>query len=66
MLKYNEQLQHELYNTLDFDIKIIIGNINAELGADNELYNKAMGEHDCWIMNENDERLTEFVPLTIM
>lgn len=22
MLKYNEQLQHELYNTLDFDIKI--------------------------------------------
>lgn len=40
MLKYNEQLQHELYNTLDFDIKIIIG-------ADNELYNKAMGEHDC-------------------
>lgn len=43
MLKYNEQLQHELYNTLDFDIKIIIGNINAKLGADN----KAMGEHDC-------------------
>lgn len=47
MLKYNEQLQHELYNTLDFDIKIIIGNINAKLGADNELYNKAIGEHDC-------------------
>lgn len=34
--------------------------MNAKVRADNELYNRAMGEHSCGIMNENGERLVEF------
>lgn len=37
--------------------------MNAKVRADNELYNRAMGEHSCGIMNENGERL---VPPTTM
>lgn len=33
---------------------------NAKVGAHNELYNRAMGEHGSGIMNENRERLAEF------
>lgn len=57
---FYEQLQHELDNTPDHDIKIIMGDMNAKVGADSELYNRAMGEHGCGVMNENEERLAEF------
>lgn len=39
------QLQHKLDNTPDHDIKISMGDWNAKVGADKELYNRAMGEH---------------------
>ncbi|XP_061188858.1 uncharacterized protein LOC133197034 [Saccostrea echinata] len=57
---FYEQLQQELDNTPDHDIKIIMGDMNAKVGADNELYNRAMGRHGCGSMNENGERLVEF------
>lgn len=47
---FYEQLQHKLDNTPDHDIKIIMGDQNAKVGADNELHNRAMGEHGCGIM----------------
>lgn len=55
-----EQLQHELDNTLDHDIKIIMGDLNAKVGVDNKLYNRAMVDHGYGIMNENGERLADF------
>lgn len=42
---FYEQLQHKLDNTPDHDIKIIMGDMNAKVGADKELYNRAIGEH---------------------
>lgn len=60
---FYEQLQRELDSTPDHDIKIIMGDMNAKVGADNELYNRAMGHHGCGIMNENGHRLAEFCVL---
>lgn len=57
---FYEQLQYELDNTPDHDIKIIMGDMNAKVGADNKLYNRAMVDHGCGIMNENEERLAYF------
>lgn len=37
-----------------------MGDMNAKVGADNELYNMAVGEHGSEIINENRSALHSF------
>ena len=39
---------------------LVIGDLNAKVGADNANYEIAMGKHGCGTMNNNDERLVHF------
>ena len=57
---FYEQLQHEVDSTPDHDIKIIIGDMNAKVGADNTLFWQSNGKHECGTMNENGENLADF------
>lgn len=45
---------------LDYDIKIIMGDMNVKVGVDNEFYNRVMGYYGCGIMNENGYKFVEF------
>ena len=42
------------------DIIIIMGDLNAKVGADNSGIDRVMGRHGSGIINENGERLVEF------
>ncbi|XP_068716885.1 uncharacterized protein [Montipora capricornis] len=39
---------------------LVIGDLNAKVGADNVNYERAMGKHGCGTMNNNGERLADF------
>ena len=42
------------------DLIIIMGDLNAKVGADNSGIDRVMGRHGSGIINENGERLVEF------
>ena len=56
---FYDQLQAELEETPQHDMKIIMGDLNAKVGSNNKNYDRAMGREGCGIMNENGERLLE-------
>ena len=43
------------------DIIIIMGSLNAKVGADNSGSDRVMGRHESDIINENGERLNNLV-----
>ena len=56
---FYDQLQAELEEAPQHDMKIIMGDLNAKVGSYNKNYDRAMGREGCGIMNENGERLLE-------
>ena len=55
-----EQLQLAVSKIPSHDMTIIMGDINAKVGADNTDREKAMGRHGCGTINDNGERLVNF------
>lgn len=41
-------------------MKIIIGDMNAKIGKENDATREVMGKHGCGIINENGEMTREF------
>ena len=62
--KEKEQFYQELQEVVDScnrnDIIIVIGDLNAKVGNDNNGYERIMGIHGLGIQNDNGERLCEF------
>ena len=58
--EFYEQLQREVVATPRHDILIVMGDLNAKIGQDNEGWEKVMGQHGLGRMNENGERLATF------
>ncbi|XP_033106314.1 uncharacterized protein LOC117108409 [Anneissia japonica] len=48
------------FNSPALDMKIVMGDLNANVCSDNLGFEKAMGKHGCGSMNENGKRLMEF------
>ena len=48
-----EALQRTVSKVPQHDMLLIIGDMNAKVGADNANYNRAMGKHGCGVMNNN-------------
>ena len=55
-----EVLQHTVSKVPQHDMPLIIGDMNAKVGASNANYDRAMGKHGCGVMNNNGERLVDF------
>ena len=56
---FYEQLQAELENTPRHEMKIVMGDLNAKVGADNTAHERSMGREGCGTSNDNGERLLE-------
>jgi hypothetical protein len=64
----DEEVKERFYSTLlrekeatpQHDILIIMGDLNAKTGANNDGYEQVMGKHGCGEMNDNGERLANF------
>lgn len=54
---FYDQLQVELESTPRHDMKIVMGDWNADVGKDNTSHVRAMGREICGSMNDNGERL---------
>jgi hypothetical protein len=57
---FYEMLQAELESVQSHDLVIVMGDLNAKVGDNNEHYTRTMGKHGCGNMNENGERLADF------
>jgi len=57
---FYEQLQAEMENTPNHDMRIVMGDLNAKVGKDNTNQERAMGKEGCGSINDNGERLVEF------
>ena len=55
-----EQLQLAVSKVTQHDLLMIIGDMNAKVGADNTNCDRAMGKHGCGVINDNGERLVDF------
>ena len=55
-----EQLQQAVASVPQHDMLVIMGDMNAKVGADNTGRERAMGKHGCGVINENGERLVDF------
>ena len=56
---YN-QLQNTVDKLKDKDINILMGDLNAKVGNNNNGYERNMGKHGLGIMNENGEMFADF------
>ncbi|GFR64373.1 craniofacial development protein 2 [Elysia marginata] len=63
---FYQQLQAELDNKKTNNITILMGDINAKIGADNKGYEEIMGTHGIGQMNENGERFADFCAMNQM
>ena len=59
---YN-QLQAVLDTLKDKDVNILMGDLNAKVGSDNQGYEEVMGQHALGEMNDNGERLANLCGL---
>lgn len=57
--EFYDQLQAELENIPRHDLKIVMGDMNAKVGNNNTISERAMGIEGCSTMNENGKRLLE-------
>ncbi|XP_056017322.1 craniofacial development protein 2-like [Ostrea edulis] len=57
---FYEKLQSTVSKTPRHDILIVLGDLNAKVGNDNEGKKRIMGKHGVGTINENGELLTEF------
>jgi hypothetical protein len=64
--EFYEQLQHVLDKRSDNDINILMGDLNAKIGADNTGYESVMGRHGLGRMNENGERFANLCAMNEM
>ena len=55
-----EELQHAVSKVPQHDMLLIMGDLNAKVGAENSNCERAMGRHGCGVMNDNGERLVDF------
>lgn len=55
-----EELQTAVSKVPQHDMLLIMGDINAKVGANNTNYERAMGKHGCGVMNDNCRRFAEF------
>ena len=58
--EFYEQLQREVEATPRHDVLIVMGDLNAKIGQDNEGWEKVVGQHGLGRMNENGNRLATF------
>jgi hypothetical protein len=58
--KFYEQLQNVLDATPEHDMKLIMGDVNAQIGTDNDSCEKVMGKNAIGDRNGNGERLLSF------
>ena len=58
--EYYEALTAAINKTKKGEVTIMIGDMNAKVGADNEGYEQVMGRHGLGTMNENGERFANF------
>uniref|UniRef100_A0A3B1KAX6 Endonuclease/exonuclease/phosphatase domain-containing protein n=1 Tax=Astyanax mexicanus TaxID=7994 RepID=A0A3B1KAX6_ASTMX len=58
--QWYEKLQQTVFKVPQHDMLVIMGDINAKVGADNTDCERAMGKHGCGVMNDNGERLVDF------
>lgn len=59
-MTFYDQLQAVMYKLPKRDLKILIGDLNAKVGADNTNRELIMGKHGVGVQHENGELLTEF------
>ena len=57
---FYEQLQMVVSKVPRHDMLLIMGDLNAKVGADNTEFEKSMGKHGCGTRNDNEERLIDF------
>ncbi|XP_056009526.1 craniofacial development protein 2-like [Ostrea edulis] len=57
---FYEQLQMVVSKVPQHDMMLMIGDLNAKVGADNTDCKRSMGKHGCGIRNDNGERLIDF------
>ena len=55
-----EELQQAVFKVPQHDMLLIMGDMNAKVGADNTDCDRAMGKHGCGVKNVNGERLIDF------
>ena len=58
--EFYEQLQQEVEATPRHDVLIVMEDLNAKIGQNNEGWEKVMGQHGLGRMNENGERSATF------
>jgi exonuclease III len=58
--QFYSTLQREAEATPSHDILVIMGDLNAKVGAGNEGHDQAVGTHGCGTRNDNGERLVNF------
>ena len=66
-----ELIKDEFYNRLQdvvssgkrHDMLLVLGDMNAKVGEDNQGYERAMGRHELGSRNDNGERLCELCDL---
>ena len=56
----NEQLQQAVAKVPQHEMLLIIGDMNAKIGAETSNCERAMGQHRCGVMNDNGKRLVDF------
>ena len=64
--EFYEQLQNVLDKRNEDDINILMGDLNAKIGADNTGYENIMGKHGLGVMNENGERFADLCAMNEM
>ncbi|XP_048743177.2 craniofacial development protein 2-like [Ostrea edulis] len=57
---FYEQLQMVVSKVPQHDMLLMMGDLNAKVGADNTDCERSMGKHGCGIRNDNGERLIDF------
>ena len=56
---FYETVENKLRNVKRPEITMVVGDLNAKVGADNKNFEHTMGRHGLGTMNENGERFAE-------